>query len=225
MLGAIVTLTAAAAGWIAQPWLIGLVRARTGPDAGAPAPRRIARWTSRPMIAAGSAIVGTAGFTALPPLLLAVCVSAGLLGWWLACIDLAIHRLPDPLVGALVGVFALGYALVYLTGEAELASLVRAVIAGVLAAGGFGVLALSRPRAMGFGDVKLAGALGLGTGFFGWEVAGQWVFLSFIAGGIFAVLMLLTRRLTSRDNIAFGPWLLLGAGVAIALNALPGVTH
>src|SRR5699024_10969138 len=121
MLGAIVTLTAAAAaGWIAQPWLTGLVRARTGPDVTPPAPGRIARWTSRPMIAAGSAIAGTAGFAPVPPLLLAVCVSAGLLGWWLACIDLAIHRLPDPLVGALAGVFALGYALLYLTGEADL---------------------------------------------------------------------------------------------------------
>src|SRR5699024_12120317 len=88
MHGAFVTLTAAAAGWIAQPWLIGLVRARTGPDAGPPAPRRIARWTSRPVIAAGSAIAGTAGFAPVPPLLLAVWVRAGLLGWWLGCIAL-----------------------------------------------------------------------------------------------------------------------------------------
>ena len=225
MLGAIVTVTAAAAGWIAQPWLAGLVRARTGPDLAPRAQLRISRWTSRPMITAGSAVAGTAGFAALPPLLMTVCVSAALLGWWLACIDVAIHRLPDPLVAGLAGVFALGYAAVYLTGEAELASLVRAVLAGLTAAGGFGLLAVARPRAMGFGDVKLAGALGMGTGFFGWDVLGQWVFLSFITGGIFALLMLLTRRLTSRDNIAFGPWLLLGAGVAIALNALPGVTH
>lgn len=225
MLGAIGVVIAAVVGWAAQPWLAGLVRARVGTGLDPRAQRRVSRWVSRPMITAGSGIVGLLGFSAVPPLLKLVCVVAGLLGWWLACIDVAIHRLPDPIVAGLAAVFLIGYTLLYLTGEADLAALVRSVLAGAAAGGGFALLALSRPRAMGFGDVKLAGALGIGTGWFGWDVLGQWVLLSFISGGVFAVIMLLARRLKARDNIAFGPWLLLGAGVAIGLNALPGVTH
>lgn len=221
MLGPAAIVLAGAGGWLGQPWIVSLVSTRTP----TPLTPRARVWTSRPVITAGSAAAGTAAFLPQPWPLLLTLVGAGVLGWWLTCVDVAIHRLPDPLVAALAGIFLCGYAGLHVMGAAQLPDLVRVLLTGGAAAGGFGVLALTRPRAMGFGDVKLAGALGIGVGWFGWTALGQWIILSFILGGVFALTLLISRRVGARDSIAFGPWLILGAALAIAMNSLAGVPH
>lgn len=221
MLGALIVVAGAGAGWIVQPWVASLVRSRID----RPLPRGATRWISRPVLAIGSAAAGAVSFADLSVLLTATLVIAGIIAWWLLCVDAAIHRLPDPLVAALAAALSLGYLLLYVTDHASGAEVLRAGLAGAAAGAGFLILALSRNKAMGFGDVKLAGALGIGTGWFGWPVVGQWVVLSFIAGGLFAVAMLVARRVKSQDSIAFGPWLILGAAGAVAMNIAAGVPH
>lgn len=221
MLGTLIVVAAGGAGWVAQPWVASLVHSRLNQ----PVDRGATRWISRPVLALGSAAAGAASFADLSVLLTATLIVAGIIAWWLLCVDAAIHRLPDPLVAALAMALSLGYLLLYLTDHASGADVLRAALAGAAAGAGFLILALSRNKAMGFGDVKLAAALGIGTGWFAWPVVGQWVLLSFIGGGVFAVTMLLARRVRSQDSIAFGPWLILGAAGAIAMSIVAGVPH
>ena len=76
------------------------------------------------------------------------------------------------------------------------------------------VMAVIWPGGMGFGDVKLAGVLGLFLGFLGWPTLGVGMFAGFLAGGIFGVALMLAGR-GRKAAIAFGPWMLLGAWVGI----------
>ncbi len=87
------------------------------------------------------------------------------------------------------------------------------LIAGV-AAGGFLLLAaLARPGGMGMGDVKLAGMMGL---FLGPSVAVA-IFVALLSGVLVGA-VIMARKGTSegrRTTIPFGPFLALGALVAV----------
>ena len=60
---------------------------------------------------------------------------------------------------------------------------------------------------MGMGDVKLALPLGA---ILGWPQVAVWLLLSFLIGGIFAILLLVTGKARFGKRIAFGPFLLVG---------------
>jgi len=66
---------------------------------------------------------------------------------------------------------------------------------------------LSRGTAMGFGDVKLAGAVGL---LLGWPDIFLALMLAFITGGIYGALLILRGRKGMKDTIPFGPFIILG---------------
>ncbi|MEH3090414.1 MAG: A24 family peptidase [Microbacterium arborescens] len=137
----------------------------------------------------------------------------------LAVVDARTRRLPNRLVLPLYPV-GLGLAVVVALDRGSVLPLVQAVLSSVVL---FAVFALlHRGGGMGGGDVKLAGALGLMAGGFGWEVAAVGVALAFVAGGVVAVLLLAGRRRNASRRIAFGPFLVAGAGVAIGF-ALSGV--
>jgi leader peptidase (prepilin peptidase) / N-methyltransferase len=141
----------------------------------------------------------------------------------LALIDLDVHRLPNVLVlpSYVVGAVA-ATAVALLSGH--LASLVVAAI-GMIALGGlYLVLALVRPGAMGFGDVKLAGALGLWLGWLGWEQLAVGSIAGFLLGGLFGVVLLLAGR-GRKARIPFGPWMLAGAWIGILLGEPIATTY
>jgi leader peptidase (prepilin peptidase)/N-methyltransferase len=75
------------------------------------------------------------------------------------------------------------------------------------------------PGGMGFGDVKLAGVLGLFLGFLGWPELVVGTFSAFVLGGLFSIALLLTRRATRKSGIPFGPWMLAGAWCGILFGA------
>jgi len=77
----------------------------------------------------------------------------------------------------------------------------------------FLLIAAIRPGAMGAGDVKLAGAIGLISGFPGALVS---LCLGIIAGGLGALILLLTRRVKRSDPIPYAPFLVMGALLALA---------
>lgn len=85
-------------------------------------------------------------------------------------------------------------------------------------AGGFGfflLLAIVSPRGMGMGDVKLSALLGLALGYLGWERVFVGFFLAFVAGALFGIGLMLVRRAGRKSQVPFGPWLALGAVVAV----------
>jgi len=65
---------------------------------------------------------------------------------------------------------------------------------------------------MGFGDVKMAGLVGLATGFPSVLVA---MIVSFISGGLATGFLLLLRAKGRKDTIPFAPFLAIGAFVAL----------
>ena len=91
-------------------------------------------------------------------------------------------------------------------------SLSSAAIGGAI---GFVLLlipALIYSGGMGWGDVKLAGLIGLVAGFPLVLVA---MFLAIVSGGIVAAILLLLRKKGRKDAIPFGPFLSMAAIVAL----------
>jgi leader peptidase (prepilin peptidase)/N-methyltransferase len=79
------------------------------------------------------------------------------------------------------------------------------------------VLALVSPGGggLGYGDVKLAGLLGLLLGWLGWGSVILSVVAAFVIGGVIALILLLSGRASRSTHIAFGPSMILGAWVAL----------
>ena len=63
---------------------------------------------------------------------------------------------------------------------------------------------------MGFGDVKLAGVLGLYLGWLGWAEVVDGGFLGFLFGGVVGVALMVVRRAGRKSQIPFGPFMLAG---------------
>ena len=72
--------------------------------------------------------------------------------------------------------------------------------------------ALISRKGMGWGDVKMAGMLGLMVGFPNVIVA---VFGGIIIGGVVAIILLATKKKTRKDGIPFGPYLSLAAIITL----------
>lgn len=86
-------------------------------------------------------------------------------------------------------------------------------LAGAVVGGGIlALLAAAVPGGLGGGDVKFAAAFGLYLGPAGALLA---LLAAFTAAGAAGAVLLLTGRKRPRDMIPFGPFLALGAGVAL----------
>jgi leader peptidase (prepilin peptidase)/N-methyltransferase len=202
-------------GLLLGPWLARTAaRLATRDDAARPSPVHAAVMTA---VFAGL-LAGAVELTGLRPATLALAWAAGA-GVVLGAVDLASHRLPDRVTYPAYAVCAAAL----LVDAAVLGSwgdLVRALAAGaaafVVAAG---AAALS-PEALGFGDVKLLGLLGLVLGWFGWGVLLAGVFFGLLTGAAVSLALLITRRAGWRTALPFGPPLLLGAVLALALGAI-----
>jgi len=76
-------------------------------------------------------------------------------------------------------------------------------------------LAFLYPGGMGFGDVKLAGLLGLYLGWLGWSSVLVGTFTGFLMGGLAGAVLMIVRRAGRRSAIPFGPAMLAGALLAL----------
>lgn len=141
-------------------------------------------------------------------------------GLALALIDIDVHRLPNALVlpSYPVMLVLLGLASANPGGGADWAALGRAALAGAVLFAFYGLLVVVYPRGMGLGDVKLAGVLGLALGWLGWGSLVVGAFAAFLIGGIFSIVLLATGRASRKTAIPFGPWMVLGAFVGIAVG-------
>lgn len=135
----------------------------------------------------------------------------------LALIDLDTQRLPNVLVlpAYAVGAVLLGAAALV---EGDWGALGRAVLGAGILGGVYLLIAVIRPGGIGFGDVKLAGVIGLFLGWLGWEALAVGALAGFVLGGLFGLVLLLTRRASRTTGIPFGPWMLAGAWLGILVG-------
>ena len=87
---------------------------------------------------------------------------------------------------------------------------------GAALGGGFlGALRLLTPRGMGWGDIKLAIALGMWLGTAGMLVC---LYAAFLSGGLYGAYIWLRKGSGRNVRIPFGPFLALGAVTAFVLG-------
>ena len=156
---------------------------------------------------------------ALTPAYLAFAFVAVALAW----IDADVHRLPRgltrPAYPLLVGQLAIASLA---SGDWE--ALRRAAIAGAVLWAIYFVLALVAAllgSGFGYGDVTLAGLVGLATGYVGVTTTLVASYAAFILAGVYGIGRLLLRRGSRKDDIAFGPWMLLGLLVSLVVQVRP----
>ncbi|WP_090929610.1 prepilin peptidase [Nonomuraea jiangxiensis] len=137
-------------------------------------------------------------------------VCFAVIGTALAFVDWRTGLLPDAVTLPAYPIVAL--ALVP-TGE-----LPRAVAGGVVLAAGYGVLWFLRPEAMGLGDVKLAGLIGMASAALGWQALVVAAFCGQVLGALYGLALLVTRRGTGRTQFPLGPFMLLGAFSVLVLG-------
>jgi leader peptidase (prepilin peptidase)/N-methyltransferase len=132
----------------------------------------------------------------------------------LALIDLDTRRLPNAIVlpSYLVGAALLGAAAII---GGDTGALVSAGVGLVGLFAFYLIAALVYPDGMGFGDVKLAGVLGLFLGYLGWGPLIVGAFAAFALGGLFGIALIVARKAKVGSGIPFGPWMLAGAWVGI----------
>jgi leader peptidase (prepilin peptidase)/N-methyltransferase len=138
----------------------------------------------------------------------------------LGSVDLVSQRLPDRVTYpayAVCGAALLVDAAVLGSWGALVRAAAAAVVAFAVAAGAAAISA----EGLGFGDVKLLGLLGLVLGWAGWGVLLAGIFLGLLTGALVSLVLVATRRAGWRTAVPFGPPLLAGAVLALALAA-PG---
>jgi len=183
---------------------------------GAPASRGRLGVCAGTAVALGALAGIAAGWSALLPAL----VVLALAGAPLIVIDYEHHRLPDRLVLVVAGGGIVGLSLTAAI-QHEWHSYLRALGGGAAAYAVLFVLAFIAPRSFGYGDVKLGGALGVYLGWFGWYYVYYGIFAGFLLGSIVALVMIAARRATLKTAVAFGPMLIVGALLVMALHLSP----
>lgn len=136
----------------------------------------------------------------------------------LAMIDLDTGRLPNVIV---LPAYVVGFGLLATAAivGSDWVALIRLAIGTAVLGLIYFVIAFIRPGGMGFGDVKLAGVIGMFLGYLGWQqliVGGSFAFL---LGGLFAVGLLVSRKASAKSGVPFGPWMLLAAWIGILAGA------
>ncbi|GAB3597219.1 A24 family peptidase [Angustibacter peucedani] len=148
----------------------------------------------------------------LPAYLYLVAISVAL-----ALIDVDVRRLPNAIVLPSYGVMG---ALLLLPAvvDGRWDDLLRGVVGGAVLFALYFLLAFINPRGMGFGDVKLAGVLGLALGFIGWGALAVGAFAGFLLGGLYGAVLMVAKRATRKSAIPFGPFMLAGALLAVLVG-------
>ena len=142
----------------------------------------------------------------------------------LAVIDARTKLLPDRIVFPLYGIGLAGFGLItaLLHDALGVRHLVTALVAMVVLYGLFYLLAMFGP--LGYGDVKLAGVIGLYLGWLGIPVVYVGVMLGMVSAVLVSIIVIATRsarHLTwRRMEVAYGPYLLFGTWAALLLSEL-----
>lgn len=145
----------------------------------------------------------TLAFLLLTPMLLCALV-----------IDYKLKIIPNRLN---LTIFEVGLVYTILEGTVNINISIDMLLGMVVGAGLFLIITLiggliAGKEAMGFGDVKLMGALGL---FFGWRTIIIISLIAFLLGAIIGVALMIIKRKNGGDYIPFGPFIVIAAFIAI----------
>ncbi len=148
--------------------------------------------------------VGPQGGSGPPLWLRGLALVYGTLLIAIAAIDSEHRRIPNKLLGVL--------ALLALVVAGVRAQYTATLVGGLV---GWSLLygaARLRPGALGQGDVKLAGVLGL---LLGYPDVFRALSIGIVAGGVAALVLVVARRATLKSTMAYAPYLVLGGLVAL----------
>lgn len=127
----------------------------------------------------------------------------------LALIDARVHRLPDrltlPLAAAALALLSAASLVPGAQGSAT-----GAVLGALVLAGAFLLMFVISPRAMGFGDVKLALTTGAVLGWYGWRAVLVGIFACYLIAAAQGIALIVRRKATRTTALPFGPALLAG---------------
>ena len=138
----------------------------------------------------------------------------------LTVIDIRSHLLPNRIVLPSYWAAApLSLAAALGNGAFDGGAILRVLGGGVVLWLVYFVLRLVYPAGMGFGDVKLAGVLGFYLGYLSGEHLLWGTAAAFLLGGIFGLGLIVLRLGTGKTAIPFGPFMLVGAALALLLPA------
>jgi leader peptidase (prepilin peptidase) / N-methyltransferase len=127
---------------------------------------------------------------------------------WLAAVDQDVSRLPDRLLTGTAAWTGVSILLrMWITGPSVG---IEAVLAALLSAGGFAVIHFVGRGERGFGDIKLAAIIGAAAVTVSWPTA----FYALVGACVLALAWGAARR---DATFAFGPWLAVGAVLAVGL--------
>jgi leader peptidase (prepilin peptidase)/N-methyltransferase len=135
----------------------------------------------------------------------------------LAVIDARTKRLPNRIMFPLYGFGAVGLTLASAVGH-EWPRLIIAAGSAAVLYGLFWLFWFFGP--MGFGDVKLAGVLGLFLGWVGLPAVTTGLVLGMLAAAFTGIGMMVLRKADRKTELAYGPYLIAGSWAALALEAV-----
>jgi leader peptidase (prepilin peptidase)/N-methyltransferase len=132
---------------------------------------------------------------------------------WLTLIDIDTHLLPRRIVFRTT---ALVLPLLIICAFSDDAGSVLGMFIGAITMWMFmRVLEVLARGGLGGGDVALAGLLGLYLGWISYEAIAVGLLAAFVVGGVYALLLLITRKANRSTRFAFGPFLVVGALIAV----------
>lgn len=127
--------------------------------------------------------------------------------------DLIYGIIPDFLSGGLLGLAIVYRLFLAVSGAMRWQDVASSVNAGLLLmAFFFGLYLLTKRRGFGFGDVKLAPALGL---LLGWQKTIVGVMAAFIIGALVGSLLIGLKKKRLGQTVPFGPFLVVGTLLAL----------
>ena len=137
----------------------------------------------------------------------------------LSIIDFKTHRLPNHLVGwfTAIEILIMGVTSWFTSDWTRLAAALGTAVITMFA---YLLLYLASRGSLGMGDVKFAFPLGLCVG---WYSTDQWlvaIFVSFLIAGVVAVIGLVTKLMTRKSRLAFGPYMFLGTFLVCVFEVL-----
>lgn len=136
----------------------------------------------------------------------------------LGLVDLDHRRIPNRILypGTIVGIALLAGGAV---ADRDTGALGRGLLGGLAEFGLLLGLAVLARGGFGFGDVKLGFLLGVFSAYRSWGALVVGGFAGFVIGGLLAVALMTAGRAGRKDMIPFGPSLILGCYLGIAVGS------
>lgn len=213
----VMALTGAAGAGAAMPAMRWVNSNRWRHEGDEPGRSHLPMWVAVPVLAIAGAVVGA---TLMTTVWWPAGVAAGVLlvGMLMASVtDLAVFRIPEPLVLALQGA-VLGTLLVGAMVTTDWEAFSRAAACGVAVWVTMFIYALLT-GGMGFGDVQLFGTAALALGWVAWQASIAVVVAGLVVGGVWAIALWLRGQ--RGGSFAFAPS--IGVAFVITVAATPSL--